>query len=719
MQTLLVFAFALNATVGFCQLDQVLKTGGKLLEKSPSKLMERYFSNAPITTNFDDAKSEVMLLANFDPPETDFLPLEMLHQNANGNYIVTQGLYTTWNKSFCLKAGTYGPSKGDGHLYAGLAGPKAYLVSKLLENWRTKEPGIPQTEVQCLIWAIIARTDVDKMQPKYKATLARLLDKGDMAQLAANSLRDKALETGITKFKAQIPASVYKVYEAEMQLRNMYSRADATYEQFEGFAVMAGIAPASDMIRPVSKARWSFHPNGYFIRLSPQGYSTTKVDVYVPFRIDALVDSIGRIQFLYDGGNIIEFVYTNNITTQYETFSSGLAGIRIHADSLTIPVTAAELNTSFVNTDFSFAEKDVSFGTKLWEYTNWLNGGKTGLNFEANLVDKAKLFNLANTIGLIGGMPSDSLHGLQSYLIFILNEAHNYLVYKNLTAGQGNASINESADRNGPFFIEPALTASAWFQQDKGELDLPNSVATPANRSSQRIGQSKPPKSKPWHEKLPPCPCTYKEAQDSAKSKGSGWLDCGTADSKYHYGASSEVRWAGKPGDPGQQCTYDSSGNLITSGIGAGSPDKVSPQGCGNSSYSWTLLSNAPKHYINDVYPFGNEPCWYYLQKWPANNGNKCAPANPVNDIKHFEKLVGNMTCPEIVDLLTAAAKSKTIDPALKDFLFGKGSMTDAQATTELNNWKAGDGKPQETLIDKAIDNLKVGPVPKGTPKKQ
>ena len=60
-------AFIFCFSTGFGQFDRVLKGGGKLLDKSPSKLMEKYFSNAPITTHFEDAKTEVMLLGNFDP----------------------------------------------------------------------------------------------------------------------------------------------------------------------------------------------------------------------------------------------------------------------------------------------------------------------------------------------------------------------------------------------------------------------------------------------------------------------------------------------------------------------------------------------------------------------------------------------------------------------------------------------------------------------------
>ena len=60
-------------------------------------------------------------------------------------------------KSFCLKAGTYAPSKGDGYLYAPLKGPKKEMIDKVVKNWY-KNQDIEQNDVQALIWAILAKT---------------------------------------------------------------------------------------------------------------------------------------------------------------------------------------------------------------------------------------------------------------------------------------------------------------------------------------------------------------------------------------------------------------------------------------------------------------------------------------------------------------------------------------------------------------------------------
>lgn len=75
---------------------------------------------------------------------------------------------------------------------------------------------------------------------------------------------------------------------------------------------------------------------------------------------------------------------------------------------------------------------------------------------------------------------------------------------------------------------------------------------------------------------LTPCPCTYSDAVSRGKTsspypKGE-WKDFKVLQT-FHYGASKEVRWTpDELNKPGQQCTYDNQGNLITSGIAAGSP---------------------------------------------------------------------------------------------------------------------------------------------------
>ncbi len=177
-----------------------------------------------------------------------------------------------------------------------------------------------------------------------------------------------------------------------------------------------------------------------------------------------------------------------------------------------------------------------------------------------------------------------------------------------------------------------------------------------------------------WYESLPDCPCTYQVARnrgrETVEGGGAGeWIDFGSANQTYHYGAATEVRWApDQAGAAGQQCMYDASGKLITAGIAAGTPDRVSPGRGESGGYWWS-------HIKKDVIPWRTRPCHEYLREWPANNGKRCR-SNPVVDLDHMHgtriDLVGNMTCAQIVHLLGTVKRFAADNARLNDFLTGE-----------------------------------------------
>jgi hypothetical protein len=225
-----------------------------------------------------------------------------------------------------------------------------------------------------------------------------------------------------------------------------------------------------------------------------------------------------------------------------------------------------------------------------------------------------------------------------------------------------------------------------------------------------------------WYSGLPDCPCKYSQAQDSAQKPAGPegkWQDKGAADQDYHYGATNEVRWIpSKGGDPGQQCTYDANGNLITKGIAAGSPDRVSPGSSGGYLCP---------HYREDVIPWGDvdplwafgcsngtsQPvsCWDYLTNWPANNRLACSN-KIVSGIEHMLAMIGKMTCEEATLLIKRAKESSVIDIELKNYILGNLSYTPATLKTKLINWRNSNScspsSPSDLckVIDKAIANL-------------
>lgn len=190
-----------------------------------------------------------------------------------------------------------------------------------------------------------------------------------------------------------------------------------------------------------------------------------------------------------------------------------------------------------------------------------------------------------------------------------------------------------------------------------------------------------------WYSGLPDCPCEYSTALDNTVDLGGIWIDCGAADQDYHFGASFEIRWVPNiAGQPGQQCTYDSSRKLITEGIAAGSPDKDSPDICG---WGDILSGNGfpdYDHYCDDVAPWLAEDsnlCWgdmrvscvEYLNAWPTNNGNGCSQ-NIVTGINHMLPMIGDMSCQEITEIFTTILSSQSATAELRNYLTGNLNYT-------------------------------------------
>lgn len=149
-----------------------------------------------------------------------------------------------------------------------------------------------------------------------------------------------------------------------------------------------------------------------------------------------------------------------------------------------------------------------------------------------------------------------------------------------------------------------------------------------------------------WYTLLPVCPCKNPDHDSIRTNDGwarekrrdeMSWLKkivMGRKDfTHFHSGAAASFRSYpsvltfidGKKYHSGQQCTYDEKGNLIKSGPGAGTPDKVSP--ARGEKRNGTLRVNILRVYNHsrlDAKPWkemGWEP---YNKLWPPDQGLNC-----------------------------------------------------------------------------------------------
>jgi hypothetical protein len=273
---------------------QLKGLGKKLLEKADATPVASILKKPdPITTSFKDAVLENSLPESFGN-DKKYMPLYQLKRNDNGAFVLCPGYYEMTNKSYCLKAGTHGPSQGDGYMYAPVLGPKDNIVTSILKA-SARHPEIHQHDVQVLLWAIIAKSKFKDMSGKLKLTAGLLLTAQEILELnggAIGTLSDEALKREVI----DMPPAVQAIMEAENKIRNLVATGVDRYEDYEQWAVLAGFAPID---RPdIKRGKWALHPDGYYVRYFPQGYQRTTVQIYVPNNVNTpnlVYDAVGDI----------------------------------------------------------------------------------------------------------------------------------------------------------------------------------------------------------------------------------------------------------------------------------------------------------------------------------------------------------------------------------------------------------------------------------------
>jgi hypothetical protein len=246
---------------------------------------------AAITTAFEDVNKDGSQLPNYfklGAPE----PLYLLPKAQKGGFVLCAGFYEMTNKSYCLHAGTFAPSKGDGYMYAPTNGSKKEIVTAILKSAEI-HPEIHQHDVQILLWAIIAKTKFIDFSTEVKLTAVTLLTKKQLTQLEDGALGFLPDDI-INQAKAKLPENVQTVFEAENSIRGLITSGNYTYQEMEKYAILAGFAPPRT---DYPSGIWTLHPDGYYIRYVPSGYSITKVQIYVP---KELIISLNGKGLIYD-----------------------------------------------------------------------------------------------------------------------------------------------------------------------------------------------------------------------------------------------------------------------------------------------------------------------------------------------------------------------------------------------------------------------------------
>ena len=271
--------FASDTQIRIPRLPRSIPTEIPRLDRLPS--IDDLLNRQPLTSSLADAVTEVALLDRFDPERGS--PLLELPMGLDDGVTLVPGLWDAQLQSYCLKAGTFGPTRGDGYLWAPLKGPKADVINAILTK-SAFHPDLPQRDIQVLLWGIIARTRVSQLPEASRRAAQQLLTESQIGSIDGSAI-DVIPDEWVRKITGPLDSLVRRALEAENRLRQVFANpAAAAYDELERIAVLNGVPPLNERGREVPAGRWSFHPNGYFIRFKPSSYSNMQMQIYVPER---------------------------------------------------------------------------------------------------------------------------------------------------------------------------------------------------------------------------------------------------------------------------------------------------------------------------------------------------------------------------------------------------------------------------------------------------
>lgn len=275
--------------LAFATSSQINLPGGQRFPDINIPGLEKLFKeDPPLTTSLNDKVFELSFLDGWNPKNFQKLTDENL--TANGTWKLNPGYYEFHIQTYCAHAATYGPSQGMGYVTGFYKGKQAKLLQDIMKR-SVKFRDLPQTNIQELVWAILAKAKPKNLQGGARKAAETLLTKEEIDKLNGSGLdflENRIMNQLLSKFDA----ALRPIYEAENKMRGLLYKANQPFEELERIAVLV---PREDLPTTIPKGRWNLNPNGYAVRFFPKGYSQTIMQVAVPHKFRVTRDSIGRI----------------------------------------------------------------------------------------------------------------------------------------------------------------------------------------------------------------------------------------------------------------------------------------------------------------------------------------------------------------------------------------------------------------------------------------
>ncbi len=209
------------------------------------------------------------------------------------------GHYKATVRSYCLHAGAYAPTKGDGYQIAKLKGTRSRLVHDILER-SAAHTDIQQHDVQTLIWGIESGSKFSNYGSDFQLRVKPLLTAKDIASMEFD------VKDAVDKMA---PEEVKEMSQTYTTLRGKMQSGQMKYDEIEAVAVKTGVPPLGIGSKVIHTGVWSYIGDGFYLKARPQSYPTTDIELYRPANLTITKDSKDRVNSWAYNGYKVEITY--------------------------------------------------------------------------------------------------------------------------------------------------------------------------------------------------------------------------------------------------------------------------------------------------------------------------------------------------------------------------------------------------------------------------
>jgi hypothetical protein len=241
---------------------------------------------APLTTEFTDTLCLDTLPASIEPKA--FKPLTSLERTDDGSFVLKTGIFEAYVQSYSLDPGEHTPNRVAGFYPAPIKGERAKVIGDVLKQIEL-HPDVPQSDVQQLLWAIVAGTYLEKMPPAVQQTAAKILTREMLGQVQGSVAASNADKSLLNMINRRLAGAQTK------QSRSGQDSGSADTQSGKGGTGSQSQSALGE--GPVVRGTWAQMSGGFYVRYLPEGYAKTRVQVIVSDAAVAKADSANPLLF--------------------------------------------------------------------------------------------------------------------------------------------------------------------------------------------------------------------------------------------------------------------------------------------------------------------------------------------------------------------------------------------------------------------------------------